>query len=255
MNALRRLRKRRNDERGDTLIEILFAVAIIALAAGPLIGALLESIAASAEHRGLATTGTLLESFAETAVSEIQTSPPPGTAYQATTTPSYRLLSNPSKTSGPAGTTVTVFVTGFTSALSFTVRVGTAPKEKPVAVHADGIGDARITFRIPPLPASTTPYPITVIATPTGASVTSLNGTGFQVSPPTTSTSPVKTPYLAYEISVASITCWTTARASPQFVACSTANHLTLQYLTFSAKGPAGTLGTLAVVVRDPSHT
>ena len=252
MNALRRLRQRRNDERGDTLIEILFAVAIIALAAGPLIGALLESIAASAEHRGLATTGTLLESFAETAVSEIQTSP---TTYQATAAPSYRLLSNPSKTSGPAGTSVTVFVTGFTSALSFKVRVGTAPKETPVAVHPDGIGDARITFRIPPLPASTTPYPITVIATPTGASVTSLNGTGFQVSPPTTSTSPVKTPYLAYEITVASITCWTTARASPQFVACSTANHLTLQYLTLSAKGPSGTLGTLGVVVRDPSHT
>ena len=270
MSALKHLRRRCRDDRGDTLIEVLFAVVIIALAAGPLIGALLESIAASAEHQGLATTGTLLESFAETAVSEIQTSPRLGTAYQATTTPSYRLLSNPSKTSGPDSTTqptlVSVFVTGFTptdKVNSFSVTVGTspAPIPKPLTTYVKiyGTGDARITFAIPhkrtlpPPTTPTTPYQIKV-SDSTG-SAESLPGTGFKVSSSAPSNQGTKTPYKAYEIEVASITCWTTARASPQFVSCSTANHLTLQYLTFSAKGPSGILGTLGVVVRDPSHT
>jgi type II secretory pathway pseudopilin PulG len=254
MNAPVRPCTRCRDDRGDTLIELLLAVVIIALAAVPLIGALLESIAASAEHRGIATTGTLLESFAETAVSEIETSPLPGTAYTASATPSYRLLSNPSKTSGPAGTTVSVFITGFSSAL--TVTVGGKHPKPPPAVTPYGTGDARITFEIPTLPAVTTPYPITVTAS-TGASVSSLSGTGFQVtttSSPTPGKTPVKTPYAAYEISVVSIKCWT-ATAS-EFAVCSSADDGSgLQYLTFKATGPSGGLGTLGVVVRDPNHT
>ena len=242
---------RRRDDRGDSLIEVLIAVVIIALAAGPLIGALLESIAASAEHRGLATTGTLLESFAETAVSEIQTSPLSGTAYQATTTPSYRLLSNPSKTSGPPGTTVTVFVTGFTSAPPSTVTVGGVSTYSSVTPYGPTTGDARLTFAIPSLATSTTPYPITVSAA-TGASATSLPDTGFQVT--TTPSIAAKTPYKAYEITVASIKCWTPTATS--FSACSTAdNGSGLQYLTFSATGHSGSLGSLGVVVRDPSYT
>lgn len=238
----------RRDERGDSLIEVLFAVVIIALAAGPLIGALLESIAASAEHRGLATTSTLLESFSETAVSEIQTSPLAGTAYQASTAPSYRLLSNPSKSSGPAGTTVTVFVTGFPSASSFTVTVGvTAATVEAVKLY--DTADARITFTIPSSLATDTTYPITVTGS-TGASVTSLNSTGFQV---TVRAAPAETPYMAYEIRLASVKCWITATKT--FGTCTTTHSHGLQYLTFSGTGPSGTLGTLGVVVRDPNHT
>jgi type II secretory pathway pseudopilin PulG len=241
------------DDRGDSLIEVLLAIVIIALAAGPLIGALLESIAASAEHRGLATTGTLLESFAETAVSEIQTSPLPGTAYQATTDPSYRLLSNPSKGTAPAGTTVTVFVTGFPSASSFTVHVGPTPARVD-ATKTYGNGDARITFTITPkMTPSTTPYPITVTAT-TG-SVKSIGGTGIKVTVPA-GTTPVETSYRAYEVTVESITCWTKATSPNSFAACSAADNSTgLQLLTFSGTGPSGSLGTLGVVVRDPSYT
>ena len=244
-------RVRHRDERGDTLIEVLLAVVIIALAAGPLIGALLESIAASAEHRGIATTGTVLESFAETAVSEIETSPVTGTAYQATATPSYRLLSNPSKPSGPVGTNVTVFVTGFPSAPPSTVKVGGVTTSPPsVTRYGPTTGDARITFTIPTLTPSPTPYPITV----TG--VTSLKGTGFRVTT-TASQTPVKTPYKGYEITLASIKCWTTGG---QFVPCETAVSPTdlkirLQYLTFSGTGSSGSLGSLGVVVRDPNRT
>ena len=248
--ALRRWR----DDRGDSLIEVLFAVVIIALAAGPLIGALLESIAASAEHRGLATTGTLLESFAETAVSEIQTSPLPGTGYQASAAPSYRLLGNPSKMSGPVGTVVTVFVTGFTLAPPSTVKVGVVPTLPSVTRYGPTTGDARLTFTIPSGLRATTLYPVTVTSS-TGATVSSLPGTGFQVMTKTKSGSTAaKTPYKAYEIEVASIKCWTPTATS--FSGCSAANKaFGLQLLTFSAKGPSGTLGTLGVVVRDPSHT
>ena len=249
-------RQRQRDDRGDSLIEVLLAVVIIALAAVPLIGALLESIAASAEHRGIATTGTLLESFAETAVSEIETSPLPGTAYIASASPSYRLLSNPSKTSGPAGTTVTVFVTGFPTGLkpsAFTVKVGNATGEVGVAPQYAS-GDYRITFTIPTLPANRIPYGITVIdKTTKGVSVSSLDNTGFQVTS-TSSSALGTTPYKAYEISVVSIKCWTASESS--FAACSSADDGSgLQYLTFKATGPSGGLGSLGVVVRDPNHT
>ena len=254
-------RQRQRDDRGDSLIEVLFAVVIIALAAVPLIGALLESIAASAEHRGIATTSTLLETFAETAVSEIETSPlPGGTAYTASASPSYRLLSNPSKASGPgpskasgrAGTTVTVFVTGFSSASTFSVTVGGPTHTATVDALTTYPGGARITFMIPTLPPSTTPYPITVKGKPTTRTVSSLPGTGFQVT--TTSSSALgTTPYLAYKITLKSITCWPVSGETP--VACSTTHTSGLQYLTFSGKGPSGSLGTLGVVVRDPNHT
>lgn len=259
--------RRWRDDRGDSLIEVLFAVVIIALAAGPLIGALLESIAASAEHRGLATTGTLLESFAETAVSEIQTSPLPGTGYQASTAPSYRLLSNPSKLSGPVTTVVTVFVTGFTLAPPSTVKVGgvsiptlrststSTSTSTSVTRYGPTTGDARLTFKIPSglKATATTLYPITV-SSGTGATVSSLPGTGFQVTAPGSGSTATKTPYKAYKIEVASIKCWTPTATS--FSGCSAADKTSgLQLLTFSAKGPSGTLGTLGVVVRDPSHT
>jgi len=232
---------------------VLFAVVIIALAAGPLIGALLESIAASAEHRGLATADTLLKSFAETAVSEIQTSPRPGTAYQATTAPSYQLLSNPSKMSGPAGTTVTVFVTGFTSTTPSTFAVSVGGKPATLDGVTPYTGGARLTFAVPgTLAPSTSPYPITVNAG--GSSAVSIPGTGFQVTTGSSGSTTTKTPSQAYEVEVASVKCWTPTTSS--FGACSSANDASgLQLVTFSAKGSSGTLGTLGVVVRDPSHT
>ena len=254
-------RHRRRDERGDTLIEVLFAVVIIALAAGPLIGALLESIAASAEHRGLATADTLLQTFAETAVSEIQTSPLPGTAYQASTAPSYRLVSNPSKASGPDTTTkttvVTVFVTGFNPATGpLSVTVGTHPATiENVTRYGSGTDDARVTFQVPHrLASSATPYTISV-SDSTGTPAVSLPDTGFTVSSSAPSNQGIKTPYgKGYEVKVASVTCWT--KASGAFGVCSTSDKtFGLQFLTFSARGPDGSLGTLGVVVRDPNHT
>jgi hypothetical protein len=250
VRRLRVIRSRRRDDRGDSLIEVLFAVVLIALAAGPLIGALLESIAASSEHRGIATGDTLLKSFAETAKSEIETG---STPYQETTTPTYQLISNPSKPSGPATTTVTVFVTGFATT-SFSVAVGSMPATLS-NVTLYGSGNARITFLIPSgLASRGTPYPITVSNT-AGKSATSLNGTGFKVTSLTPGTAK-RTPYgKGYQIQVVSTKCWTTSGAG-SFTACTTSNKTYgLQLLTFSARGPDGIIGNLAVVVRNPKRT
>lgn len=247
-----RLMGRARDERGDTLIELLLAVVIIALAAAPLVGALLESIAASAEHRGIATADSVLKKFAETASAEIETSKVP---YQATTSPSYRLMSNPSRLSGPATTTVaTVFVTGFSASdtsSSFSVTVGASPATiRNVTVY--GPGAARITFVVPSgLAPSATPYTIKV--SDPGGTAKSL--TGFTVKSGTPSNQGKNTPYSkGYSIKVQSVKCWT--KTGGAFATCTTANKGSgLQFLSFTARGPYGTSGTLGIVVRNPART
>ena len=62
-------------ERGDTLIEVLIAVVIMALTAVALLGALTTAISASVEHRSLAVDDNLLRSFAETAKQQIELDP------------------------------------------------------------------------------------------------------------------------------------------------------------------------------------
>jgi len=71
------MRRRRLDparsEAGDTLIELLFTVVIISIAASALLGALITSIVGSAQHRGLSVDDTLLRSVAEAAKNQIET--------------------------------------------------------------------------------------------------------------------------------------------------------------------------------------
>jgi type II secretory pathway pseudopilin PulG len=59
-------------EDGDTLIEVLFALVIIALSVSALLGALITAVATSGEHRSLSVEDTLLRSYAETAEYQIQ---------------------------------------------------------------------------------------------------------------------------------------------------------------------------------------
>ena len=61
-------------ERGDTLIEILFAVVIISICVAALMGALITAISSSGEHRGLAVDETLLKSYAEASKQQIEVS-------------------------------------------------------------------------------------------------------------------------------------------------------------------------------------
>ncbi len=64
-----------NSENGDTLIEVLIALVVIALTATALLGAFATSITASGEQRGLATTDTVLKSYVESAFFQIQNQP------------------------------------------------------------------------------------------------------------------------------------------------------------------------------------
>lgn len=71
----RQLTARARGESGESLIEILLAVVIIALSVGALLGALVTSIAGSAEHRSLANLDTVLKSNAESAKYQIELQP------------------------------------------------------------------------------------------------------------------------------------------------------------------------------------
>jgi type II secretory pathway pseudopilin PulG len=66
---------------GDTLIEVLFALVIIALSVSALIGALITAIETSGEHRSLSAEDTLLKSYAETAEYQIQTQSTPAPLF------------------------------------------------------------------------------------------------------------------------------------------------------------------------------
>ena len=62
-------------EAGDTLVEVLVALVVIGLTAAALLGALATSLIASGEQRGLATTDTVLKSYVEAAIFQIENQP------------------------------------------------------------------------------------------------------------------------------------------------------------------------------------
>lgn len=105
----------RRDEAGDTLIEVLIALAVIGLTAAALLGAFATSISASAEHRRLATIDTVLTGFAETATYQIQLQPSP--LFQVSCPSSYTLA--PSFTA-PTGYTVAISSVQHWNGTSFT---------------------------------------------------------------------------------------------------------------------------------------
>lgn len=62
-------------DRGDTLVELLLGVVIIAVTAVAMLGALVTAITASGEHRSLADLDTVVKSAAESAKYDIQLQP------------------------------------------------------------------------------------------------------------------------------------------------------------------------------------
>ena len=63
---------RPGSEAGDTLVELLIAIVIIAIAASAILGALTTSITSSTEHRNLSLDDTLLKSFSENVKYQIE---------------------------------------------------------------------------------------------------------------------------------------------------------------------------------------
>ncbi len=114
------IRRARRDA-GDTLIEVLIALIILALSVSAILGMLVTAITTTSEYRSLATDNTVLKSFAEAAKYEIQLGPNTTSSFQYCAH-SYLLASNyPS--SGPIGSTLTVFGTGFSSNAGVTVTL------------------------------------------------------------------------------------------------------------------------------------
>ena len=147
-SPLERLRRRvQPSEAGDTLIEVLIAIVIIALTVTALLGALVTAITSSTTEQSLATVDSVLNGFAQAAQYEVQQT----SVFINCDTNPYRLISAPSPASGPAGSAATVFVTGFAASHPLTVTVGgtTATLANGSMSSTDGNGDATVTFTVP----------------------------------------------------------------------------------------------------------
>ena len=82
---------RADADRGDTLLEVLISLAIVAIAATALIGSIMTSITSSSEHRTLALNDVYLKDYADSAAQQIQRDPtnplysPCASTYNVTT--------------------------------------------------------------------------------------------------------------------------------------------------------------------------
>ena len=237
--ALERLRRRDDHtERGDTLIELLIAIVIIALTVTALLGALVTAITSSTTQKSLSTIDAVLNTFAQSAQYEAQQS-----FMNCTPTP-YRLISAPIPSSAPAGASATVFVTGFTANHSLTVTVGSATAATtPSSVSADGKGDAAVTFTVPS--GLSGPQAVAVSDGTSTASPTQLVVGGT-----TKATTPT-----GYSMSVNPVQQWDAQSSSWVAASSGSCPNSGAQQITAFAQGPAGASGTLSFVVLHSATT
>jgi type II secretory pathway pseudopilin PulG len=160
----------RDRDSGDTLIEVLVTISIIAIAFVALMGSLLSSTSASITNRGIANLDGILRSFAESARYQIQTQPEDGNTgpmFQPCAQ-SYPLISDPYPTSGPVGSTpVVVFATGFAPSSPLTVKVGGTPVIPVKGGTTDPLGDSTVLF------TPTTTGSVSVTGTAAGGGIAS----------------------------------------------------------------------------------
>lgn len=108
---------------GDTLVEAIIAIAIVAIAAGALIGALLTSITSSSSHRSLAVDDSVARSFAESAKNQIQRQSSP--LFTSCATPaSYSAVAAPT---GIGNYTVQITAVRYWDSASSTFTGATCP--------------------------------------------------------------------------------------------------------------------------------
>ena len=161
-------------ERGDTLIEVLVAVAILGIASVALLTAFSTAITASAEHRVLATSDSVARSAAEAVFSEVEQASP--AAYQQCPA-SYSNVA--SSLTSPSGSASPVVPSTYTVALSVEYWNGSA--FAPAATVSSCPSDL------------TAPQQITVTVTPVGRGIPesiAVVVTDPQYIPPTTTTVP-----------------------------------------------------------------
>jgi len=233
-------RRAQPSEAGDTLVEILVAIVIIALTVTALLGALVTAITSSTTEQSLSTVDSVLNSFAQSAQFEIQQA---NVFTNCTTTP-YRFISSPSPSSGPAGASATVFVTGFTAGHNLTATVGPAPATITHGSQTDGNGDAAVTFTVPN--GLSGPQTVSVsdgTATP--------SPTAFSVGGTVKGTTPV-----GYSISVDNpVQQWDAQSTSWVNTTSGNCPNSGSQQITVVARAPDGSAGSLSFVALGPATT
>ena len=78
------MRTHRDDERGDTLIEILLAIVLIGLMMGALYASITMGATGSASQKNLATADSLLRNYAETAKTTVKAACASGSTFSVT---------------------------------------------------------------------------------------------------------------------------------------------------------------------------
>lgn len=248
---------RSRDDRGQTLIEVLIAVVIVALAAVPLLGALLQALSSSGEHRSLATLDVLLKGFAETATSQIELSPTAtGPAFNnCSGTVRYRLLSEPTPRSAAPGAAVTVFGIGFGTGLpltTFHVTVGgtaaTVVTKQSQSVSGSEMGNMQITFKVPAV--ANGPQTITV-TDGQGHPISTLATTDLTVTP--SGATGASSPAGGYRLGVTSVRYWSPGTATETSPVTACVLNGGLQLLTVHGRAGDGVSDTLTFDLRNPA--
>jgi type II secretory pathway pseudopilin PulG len=229
-------------EVGDTLIEVLIAIVIIALTVTALLGGLVTAITSSTTQQSLATVDSVLNGFTQAARYEVeQLSSAPN--WNCRTTP-YRLIGTPSPISGPVGSSVTVFVTGFAPAHALSVSLGSTPATISSGSTTDSSGDAAVTFAVPAGVSG-----MQTVSVSDGTSTPS--PTQFAVGGTVKGTAPVK-----YSVSVNNpIQQWDSQ--SSQWVATTSPScpQSGAQLITVVANAPDGSAGSLNFVATGAANT
>lgn len=257
MQSKRTHRRRVRNDRGETLLELIIAVTIIALAVGPLLGALVEALTSSSEGRSFATIDTVLQGFAETATSQIQLAPAGTTFNNCAGQVNYKVLSLPTPRSAAAGAAVTVFGTGFGNGIpitTFSVTVGGAPahivQSQSQPVSGTEMGNMQVTFTVPSTLASG-PHKI-VVSDGQGDTASSTPATDLTVTPHgSTSTS---SPLRGYTLGVASVRYWKPGTTTELNPVTDCVLNGGLQLLTLHARAASGVSDTLTFALRNPEN-
>jgi large repetitive protein len=154
-------------DQGDTLLEVLIAVLVIALTVTALMGALLTTITSSTQQKSLSTLDSLLTGFAQSVENEVQGKAQqqplfvncPSAIAPGVVSP-YQVLSAPVPAVGPPSTQVTVFLSGWApGSVSATVG-GLAPSSYVGSTTVPANGDLALSFDVPTLPNG--PQPVVV---------------------------------------------------------------------------------------------
>ena len=108
----------RSREAGDTLVELLVSLAIISICVIGLIGGLTAAVSSSGTHRDLTNLDAAVKNFAELVRYEVQLQPASSSGTKplfARCAAGYLVAGAPNPSSGPVGTAVTAFGSGFTA--------------------------------------------------------------------------------------------------------------------------------------------